>query len=1108
MSDQAREHHADSNGNGNGHRPPSFAEMAYKPLKAWASLQLTVVLFALGMVLVFFGTLAQIDLGIWTVVDRYFKAFVVWIPLQLIAQFGMIFCGLDSKTVWAGSFPIPGGLTIGFLMLFNLLAAHAIRFKVSWKRSGILLIHSGVVALLLGELVTKFYAVEANMTIPVGGSVNYVENLRSVELAIADPSDPQFEQVTLVRAGRLAKGGDIDDDKLPFKIHVDQYMVNSRIDKLEPNETSPATRGTGVHEIARERPEVSGTDPNQPIDIPAAYLTFKRKDNGESLGTYLVVLQTSDSPRQEVEVDGKKYEIALRFKRIYKPYTLHLQKFEHSVYPGTEKAKDFASTVRLVDPEDGEDREVRIWMNHPLRHRGETFYQHSFFPGDGGTILQVVDNPAWTVPYIACLMIAGGMLVHFLIVLIRFLDRLAPTRAAKLSRIEAAIPYIIVGVMALYFVGKAKPPSVKEGEMDLYSAGEIPVQEGGRAKPLDTVARTRLQVISCKQEFSEGKIGEDDSGPSWLPIDFGKKREPAMRWLLDALSDGRNQDSAAWKHRVVRIDNDQVLNLLQLKPRPGFYRYSLEEIYPHFAELEDAKRVADKKEKLKRDVLDVKVLELHNHLGEFLKLLHLNDPGFIPTDSPEKKWATLLDIDKEIAKNHHADIEALRDKVAEQTHDPQLLAEFLQARGIPLEKLQALPPEQARGLIKLAREKLENELMRDQVTKLVEEHRPAENPQGAALNRILSAYKAQDAKEFNAAVADYHRDYDGKIPEDQLHRVKLEAFFNHFSPFYLCGVMYIIVFVLGDLSWLGYREPLRRSALGLMILTFAVHTAALLIRMYVQGRPPVTNLYSSAVFIGWGSVLVSIILELIYRNSVGNVVGAVLGFATMRIAYFLGGSGDSLEMMEAVLDTNLWLATHVTIVTFGYVATFIAGFISIVYLMLGLFTTMLAGELNKRISQMIYGVVCFAMFLSFTGTVLGGIWADQSWGRFWGWDAKENGAVLVVIWNAMILHARWCGLIKQRGMAVMAIAGNMVTVWSWFGTNQLGAGLHAYGFNNQLATGCLVVWCIHVGLILIGMTPLRIWRSFSEETVRRHAEETRKFQQAKKQFKQEDAALS
>jgi ABC-type transport system involved in cytochrome c biogenesis permease subunit len=230
--------------------------------------------------------------------------------------------------------------------------------------------------------------------------------------------------------------------------------------------------------------------------------------------------------------------------------------------------------------------------------------------------------------------------------------------------------------------------------------------------------------------------------------------------------------------------------------------------------------------------------------------------------------------------------------------------------------------------------------------------------------------------------------------------------------------------------------------------------------------------------VAWGCLALAIVLELLFKNGLGSVVASVLGFSTMLMANHLAGSGDTLEMMQAVLDTNFWLATHVTIINFGYAATLVAGAFGVLYVLLGVFTTQLTSANAKALSQMIYGVVCFAVLLSFTGTVLGGIWADQSWGRFWGWDPKENGALILVIWNALILHARWGGIAKQRGVALLAIAGNMITLWSWHGTNQLGVGLHAYGFNSTLAKILVWCWAAHIAVILLGSLPLSMWRSF------------------------------
>jgi ABC-type transport system involved in cytochrome c biogenesis permease subunit len=247
--------------------------------------------------------------------------------------------------------------------------------------------------------------------------------------------------------------------------------------------------------------------------------------------------------------------------------------------------------------------------------------------------------------------------------------------------------------------------------------------------------------------------------------------------------------------------------------------------------------------------------------------------------------------------------------------------------------------------------------------------------------------------------------------------------------------------------------------------------------MVLEGRPPVTNLYSSAIFIGWGSVILGLILERFHRNGIGLAVASAIGFVTLIIAHNLALGGDTMEMMQAVLDTNFWLATHVVVITLGYAATFVAGFLALLYILRGVFTTTLDRATAKSLSRMVYGIVCFATLFSFVGTVLGGIWADQSWGRFWGWDPKENGALMIVIWNALILHARWGGLVKERGLMNLVIFGNVVTAWSWFGVNMLGIGLHSYGFMAAAFLWLMAFIGSQIIIMLIGGLPLRFWRS-------------------------------
>jgi ABC-type transport system involved in cytochrome c biogenesis permease subunit len=207
----------------------------------------------------------------------------------------------------------------------------------------------------------------------------------------------------------------------------------------------------------------------------------------------------------------------------------------------------------------------------------------------------------------------------------------------------------------------------------------------------------------------------------------------------------------------------------------------------------------------------------------------------------------------------------------------------------------------------------------------------------------------------------------------------------------------------------------------------------------------------------------------------------------LQIASSLAGSGDTFTVLQAVLDTQFWLATHVVCITFGYLTTYVAGLLGIILLGLGLVT--LVGRVirpnfkiasidavTKSLDRMMYGVLCFAIFFSFVGTVLGGLWADDSWGRFWGWDPKENGALIIVLWNALVLHARWDKLVGPRGTALLAVGGNIVTSWSFFGVNELGAGLHSYGFTEGVLLA-LSLFCGSQLLIMFAgaLLPRSLW---------------------------------
>jgi ABC-type transport system involved in cytochrome c biogenesis permease subunit len=559
------------------------------------------------------------------------------------------------------------------------------------------------------------------------------------------------------------------------------------------------------------------------------------------------------------------------------------------------------------------------------------------------------------------------------------------------QRITWLFPVVAVVMGMAYVAFPGAPYSSKQSEFNLQDFATLPVVDRGRAKPLDTLARTSLMIISGKQTFVEEEPGT---------VAPTQTTRPAIKWLLDVMTGPRGVSTS---HKVFRIENDQVLQVLGLKPRPGF-RYALNEMEKglenFYKEANRARQVPEKQ----RDLFDNKLLELAQHFELFIELAQRSVPHFVPPSQPGAKWRTL-----EEAYHNNENLEMVM-----------------------------------------------------------------------AIVNLIHTYKNGETTQFNEELNEY-RSKLMKLPNmpATMKRARLETLFNRLEPFYRCAALYAILFVLGCLGWLGWSDVFRRTAFWLAIATLVVHSAALCTRMYLQGRPPVTNLYSSAIFIGWGSVALGIFLEWIFRNGMGNAVAAVTGGLSLIVAHYLSTSGDTMEMMQAVLDTNFWLATHVTCVTMGYTATYVAGFLGLFYVLSGLLTRYLADrEQATNLSRMIYGVVCFATLFSFTGTVLGGLWADYSWGRFWGWDPKENGALIIVLWNVLVLHARWGGMVKQRGMAVLAIGGNIVTTWSWFGVNMLGIGLHSYGFMSGALFWILIFVLSQVVFMGVGMLPLKMWVSF------------------------------
>ena len=957
----------------------------FEPL---ASLRLTVVLLALSMILIFVGTLAQVRMGVWEAVDSYFRSFIAWVDLSLF---------IPEAQGEMGAIPMPGGATLGVLLLINLVAAHAVRFKLSWRRVGMILIHGGLVVLLVGEFATAWLADEGLMAIDEGATSSYYEDVRSVELAVIDPSPDGHDRVVTVPAALLrgaVDGQPLSHDALPFEVEVLRWMPNARL--LRAEGASPADSGIGLEAVAQARPPVRGVDGAQ-SDAPAAYVRLTREHDGarEDLGTWLVWAGLVHA--QPVEVDGQRYGLALRYERTYLPYSLTLRDFRHDTFTGTNIARNFSSDVRLVDSGRGVDREVRIWMNNPLRYRGATFYQASYKPDGSGTVLQVVRNPGAALPYVACALVAAGLLLHFGLSMTTFLRR----RSKRLDR-DAPVarrplwPWA-VGVVGVALALGALARPVDSGTYDLDAFSRLPVSAGGRIKPMDTAARHALMVAGGRQSVD----GEDGV--------------PAIEFLVGLVA----RPERVADLPVVRVDHPEVLALLGLTPEDGG-RLALSTIEPHWNKVAEQAQHAMDIDAKRRDPYQRAVLRLFTAVDTLLAHAQLRQPYVAPPLGPDGRWRSFHEV---------------------MVHDSPFR--------------EGAAPEDV-------------------------------HPSVAYMVAMMTAYSVDDPEGFNNAVGGYHALLRDSMP-GVMRKMDLEILFNRARPFVGTAAVYVLAFVLLCGSMLmrvragDHRtdrgEALRRSAVALLWGGLLVHTVAIAVRIYLQDRPPVTNLYSSAIFVGWASVLFALVLEKLQPLGVAAMGAASVGFATLVVAHNLGDEGDTMEMMQAVLDSNFWLATHVVTITLGYAATFVAGALGALYLVLGVFTRLLTRERAQALGRMVYGVVCFALLLSFVGTVLGGIWADQSWGRFWGWDPKENGAALVVLLNAIILHARWGGLLRTRGIMVLAVAGNIVTAWSWFGTNMLGVGLHSYGFMDSAAVLLIGFVVAQFCLMGLGLLPESMWRS-------------------------------
>jgi len=988
------------------------------------------------------------------------------------------------------------GLGAGLVMLVGCQIAFG-------KQGGNVLLHLGVGLLMVGQFAFGDRQTEQRLSLVEGQSTNTFVNLDQIELQLIRSEDDE-QTVTAIPSQRLLDAARedslIEDPALPVKIRVRQYFENSSL--IDVPETNLATKGVGLEVAAVEKDKSGGA--KMEMNTPSAYIEVIDPDSGESLGTFLASHSLND--RAALMPDGKskdmmdsftvggiEYEFGLRLQRQVKPYWVQLDDVRRTTWSGSQTPRDFSSFIRIVDNETGEDRKARVWMNNPLRYRGETFYQSNYDQLPDGTEftgIQVVRNSGWLIPYVACSVTALGMLVHFWGTLARFVARrrretsgdsttpfesdpfgrfsdeeLSGADAGITPRVASSkrgpgwlVPLWVSAVTLLVAtllipastMQNMRRPTERDAKFDFAAAGKIPVQYGGRVMPLDAYARQTLKAMTNKDSLPL------DGAPVKLQDRVDDKKMSAVQWLMEVAIDTEE----IRRLPMFRIDSEEVRAELDLARRQSKL-YSLQDIGNNLDRFTELVREAGSKDSGEQSFQDKKLIELDLRTRQYTVAaasFRLPTPDVIPAEFfPE--GTSEQDRTRFVIRRLEERMDSLRKMNAPAIIPP--------------------PAEEAASKVNQPKWTPFAPAFFDMVTgemrqmSLPEEARTADATLAGirTFGDMIRAYGDEDTAEFNKAVDEHLagvKEY--PIQGYDLSAVSLERWLGGKGPDSLSILVYVLAFIIGLIGIATNSRQLNSAAWGTIAVAFIVHTVVIVSRVYITGRAPVINLYSSAVFIGWAAVLFGLVIERIFRYGTGNLLAAFSGFMTMMVADYLTlnvGSAETMGVLQAVLDTQFWLSTHVITVSLGYVATLVAGMLGIGYL-IGSWCG--ASDRAKRdLYRVIYGATCFGILFSFVGTVLGGLWADDSWGRFWGWDPKENGALLIVIWNALMLHARWDGMVKATGFAILAIGGNIVTAWSWFGTNELGIGLHSYGFTEGMLQALGYFFAVQMVFIVAGM---------------------------------------
>lgn len=914
-----------------------FALLRFCSIKFLGSYGLACMLLLGLFVLTLLGTLEQGNLGLYQARQKYF----------------------DSIFVYIGGVPVfPGGYTLMSLLAINILFGALMR-RTSF---GMYLVHGGVILLLAGGMITHHFADEGRLILNPGDPpASVFESNRHWEFVLTDAGRPDRDIEYIVDEKDFPERNnrrEFRSPAWPFDLVLSEYMRNAEPRVNMENPPKP--------NVLANLPEEKENE----LNAPGLRVTIAEKTSGSRDGQ---VWGLERGP-WVFESGGGKWLAHLRRRQFPLPFSLVLKRFVHENHPGTQIPAVYQSDLVLRDGISSTP--VSIKMNEPLRHRGYTFFQSSYYeesPGRTASVLAVVRNPLERLPLWSTVLITLGLTIHFWQRLSRNLPRARTAASATL----VFLTYILPSTHA-----RAADADALFTPRNVSHFGAIPIQSEGRVKPIATFARFKLIQFSGRSTLGG---------------------ESATRWLMRTVfSPGSTAED-----KIFLIENPKLMQALGLSDDSPRARFSFVDLFPQRLELEEQARAAAAVSEQQRGLLQNQTLNLYDNVLEFQALTRsLNVYG--------------QDVEHEI--------KALAIVQPEANDDTEWLT-----------------PGEADDF----------------------------GVSTKYLDRIDSLTLAMDdPAQFSARLESFRRDSTAAAnARGEGRRLGLEVFYYKADFFGRGLVLFILGFILIALSWLAPRKKLAwRGGVALTSLAIVLVGIGIVVRCAIRGRPPVTNLYETTLFVPAVAAAIALGAEWFDRRRIAAGLGALLGAIGLFIAnrYELRDGADTMGSLVAVLNSNFWLATHVTTISIGYSAGLLAGALAHIYIVGLLMRGRVGAEFSSKLSSMIYGVICFALLFSLLGTVLGGIWANESWGRFWGWDPKENGALLIVLWCVAIVHARLGGYIREFGIAASAVGLAMVVVFSWWGVNLLGVGLHSYGFTSGILGWLVGYWIFELGVIVVG----------------------------------------